>query len=189
MKASVRRQYGSPKIFRSPKRWVLVAGLTLALGLLLSVGLRSPASLKPAIALFFPGVAWVDAETVAGWMARERSKQPVLLDVRTKEEFEVSHLGGAVRTDPDRPDVEALSLQPDSTVVVYCSLGVRSAAIVDELKAAGITEVYNLEGGIFEWANEGRPIFREGEPTDRVHPYGNPWGLYLKSELRAPLEN
>jgi rhodanese-related sulfurtransferase len=174
--------------FRKAKRAAWIAVATLALGLLW-VGLRSPTSLKYVIALWFPEVAWVDAETLSGWMKREPSEQPVLLDVRTRAEFEVSHLGGAVRTDPERPELAALSLQPDSTVVVYCSLGVRSAAIVDELEAAGVTKVYNLEGGIFEWANEGRPIFRNGEPSDRVHPYGKPWGLYLKRELRAPLEH
>jgi len=164
-----------------------IAAIALVLALLLLVGARSPTSLKPVIALWFPGVAWVDAETLSGWMQREPLERPVILDVRTKEEFEVSHLDGALRTDPDHPEIAALHLSGDSPVVVYCSVGVRSAAIVDELEAAGVAKVYNLEGGIFDWANEGRPIFREGEPADQVHPYGEPWGLYLKSELRAPL--
>ncbi len=169
-----------------PWGWIAATGLVLVL--LLFVGARSPTSLKHVIAVWFPEVAWVDAETLSRWMTREASKQPVILDVRSKEEFEVSHLGGALRADPDHPDIAALSLPPDSTVVVYCSLGVRSAAIVDELEAAGFTKVYNLKGGIFDWANDGLPIFRGGEPADQVHPYGKPWGLYLKRELRAPLE-
>ncbi|MDH3199468.1 MAG: rhodanese-like domain-containing protein [Myxococcales bacterium] len=169
------------------KLWVWIAGISLALGMLLSVVARSPASLKPVIAVWFPEIAWVDAQTLSGWMNREPSERPVILDVRTKEEFEVSHLESAVRAEPGRPDIAALNLRADSTVVVYCSLGVRSAAIVDELEAAGVAKVYNLEGGIFDWANEGRPIFRDGKPAHQVHPYGEPWRLYLKSELRAPL--
>ncbi len=173
----------------SLKPWIWLAGVSLVLGMLLFAGARSPSSLKHVIGTWFPDVAWVDAETLSGWMNREPSERPVILDVRTKEEFDVSHLEGALRTDPDHPDIAALNLRAETTVVVYCSVGARSAAIVDELVAAGFAKVYNLEGGIFDWANEGRPIFRDGEPTDQVHPYGEPWGLYLKSELRAPLGN
>jgi rhodanese-related sulfurtransferase len=108
----------------------------------------------------------------------------VVLDVRTPEEFAVSHLPGAVRVDPDRADLGSLAVAEESTVVVYCSVGYRSAAIAEALEAAGVERVYNLRGGIFAWANEGRPMIRDGAPVHRVHPYDPIWGRLLRKELR-----
>jgi rhodanese-related sulfurtransferase len=71
------------------------------------------------------------------------------------------------------------------TVVVYCSIGYRSAAIVDQLQDAGIGEVYNLEGGLFEWANRDRPIYRGQERVHEVHPLNRWWGMLLKRDRRA----
>ncbi|MBW2188974.1 MAG: rhodanese-like domain-containing protein [Deltaproteobacteria bacterium] len=53
--------------------------------------------------------------------------------MRTEAEFEVSHLQGARRVDPDDPKIESLQIAPDATVVVYCSVGYRSAAIIKQL--------------------------------------------------------
>ena len=49
-------------------------------------------------------------------------------------------------------------------------------------------EVYNLQGGIFQWAMEGRHIVdKEGERTSVVHPYSAVWGKLLPGRLRATL--
>jgi rhodanese-related sulfurtransferase len=109
----------------------------------------------------------------------------VLLDVRAPEEFQVSHLRGARDADPRNLNIEALSIPSDATVVVYCSIGYRSASIVDELKRAGIGKIYNLEGGLFAWANEDRPIFRGTEQVHKVHPFNRIWALLLRRDLRA----
>ena len=74
-------------------------------------------------------------------------------------------------------------------VVVYCSVGYRSAAIVQRIERAGVGRVYNLEGGIFAWANEGRPIFKDNARAKLVHPYDKLWGLLLHEDLRAPAAN
>ena len=42
-----------------------------------------------------------------------------------------------------------------------------------------------MSGSIFEWANEGRPVERNGERVDKVHPYNGTWGKLLKPQLRA----
>jgi hypothetical protein len=44
---------------------------------------------------------------------------------------------------------------------------------------AGYTNVTNLEGSIFAWANQSRPLVQEGKPTDKVHPYNAFWGALL----------
>ena len=48
--------------------------------------------------------------------------------------------------------------------------------------------VYNLEGSLFKWANEGRPLvdFR-GEKTILCHPYNAVFGKMLNRQLRSSL--
>ena len=76
-------------------------------------------------------------------------------------------------------------------IVTYCSVGYRSAGVAQRLRAAGFTQVYNLEGSLFRWANEGRPLYRGDTLVHQVHPYDRVWGTLLKEELRAyiPSEN
>jgi rhodanese-related sulfurtransferase len=169
----------------SPWLWIPVVmfGLVIALRL----GCHSAVLLKPAIAARFPHVQWVDTETLSRWVKRAPEKQPTLLDVRTEAEFEVSHLRGAHRVDPDERKIEPLHIAPEATVVVYCSVGYRSAAIVEQIQRAGVRTVYNLEGGIFAWANQGHPVYRENERAELVHPYNKLWGRLLREDLRAPL--
>jgi rhodanese-related sulfurtransferase len=109
----------------------------------------------------------------------------VLLDARQPSEYRVSHLRGARRIDPDHPDIEGLSVPRDARVVVYCAVGWRSGDVASRLQEAGYRQVYNLEGGIFGWANRGRPVYRDGERVRRVHPYDETWGRLLDRELHA----
>jgi hypothetical protein len=46
--------------------------------------------------------------------------------------------------------------------------------------------VRNLDGSIFAWANEGRPLERNGQPAQLVHPYDALWGKLLDPARRAP---
>jgi hypothetical protein len=73
--------------------------------------------------------------------------------------------------------------------VIHCTCGEldRSAELATRLRAAGFTHVRNLDGSIFRWANEHRPIVRDGAPASRVHPYNKSWGRLLADDARAPL--
>ena len=110
-----------------------------------------------------------------------------LLDVRSPEEFAVSQLKGGVSV----PTEKALSkqvdtLQKDTLIVVYCSVGLRSAVTAQALQKRGFRNVFNLEGSLFEWANTGLPIYRGDMKVDRVHPFDRKWGDLLNASLRAP---
>ena len=49
-------------------------------------------------------------------------------------------------------------------------------------------EVYNLEGGVFQWACEGRGMVNStGEKVTTVHPYSMLWGKLLPYNLRHQL--
>ena len=97
----------------------------------------------------------------------------ILLDTREKEEYEVSHLPGAIWTGYDHFNEAVLDLlDKDKAVVVYCSVGYRSERIGERMQKAGFTQVYNLYGGIFQWTNEGNAVENAaGEPTPKVHGY------------------
>jgi hypothetical protein len=41
----------------------------------------------------------------------------------------------------------------------------------------------NLDGSIFQWANEGRAVYRGDVPVQQVHPYGKRWAGLLKEGL------
>ena len=94
---------------------------------------------------------------------------PALLDVRTEAEFAVSHLPGALRIDPDASPAQVVAaIRPNTAVVVYCSVGYRSSQLAKRLQKAGVAGVSNLDGSIFQWANEGRLLHKAGEPAKVV---------------------
>jgi rhodanese-related sulfurtransferase len=138
----------------------------------------------------FPEVQQLQPAELADWLADTNRVQPVLLDVRTKTEFAVSHLPGARQVEPKAAVADLVATLPtNQPVVVYCSVGYRSSELAVRLRRAGVTNVLNLEGSIFQWANEGRPVERDGQLVREVHPYNETFGRLLKAELRpAKLE-
>lgn len=144
---------------------------------------KGPASLQPVIARAHPQVHWVDVPTLSSWMATGRA---VVVDVREAEEYGVSHLPDALLMKPGGK-LPKISPAPGQRIVVYCSVGWRSATAAKRLAAVHRTPVYNLTGGIFEWANQGRPLINQDGPAHRVHPYDWAWGQWLEPEARAPL--
>lgn len=143
------------------------------------------ASVRSAVDTRYSDVRWVSADTLSSWLASDAP--PQLLDSRARAEFDVSHLAGAVWIDPDHPDWSVVDPTPARRVVVYCSVGWRSGSIAQQLGDRGRPNVYNLEQGLFGWANAGRPMVRGGRPATRVHPYDAVWGQMLLPERRAPL--
>ncbi len=183
---------------------VLLFGAFLPLGLFIldSALAEAPTRLQPAIEAAHPGVPWIDTASLAADLTQ--APRPILLDVREEAEFAVSHLEGAHRISPNlaerlsSPDGDAiwanlrqrLHLESNDHVVVYCSVGYRSAALGQALIARGV-RVRNLLGGLFQWANEGRPLVRQRnrqqQTATRVHPYDQTWGRFLEANRRAPL--
>lgn len=135
----------------------------------------------------FPTVRRITPNELSAWLNDPQRAPPVLLDVRTRAEFEVSQIHGARRVEPGASAGE-IELSKDRPIVTYCSVGYRSAALATKLQEAGYTHVQNLSGSIFQWANEGRPLEHAGRPAEKVHPYNAAWGKLLKPERRASTE-
>jgi rhodanese-related sulfurtransferase len=132
----------------------------------------------------YPSVKQIRTETLAMWLVDTNRIQPLLVDVRSDEEFAVSHIRNAMHA-VSVERVKQLAIGADVPVVVYCAVGYRSSAFAQKLQKAGVTNVFNLDGSIFQWANEGREIVRAGMPVKDVHPYDRKWGQLLKPEYRA----
>ncbi len=112
--------------------------------------------------------------------AARDSAAVLFLDAREPKEYAVSHIQGAVPVGYDQFDIGKLSgLSKDRRVIVYCSVGYRSEKIAEKLLAAGFRNVYNLYGGIFEWVNQGHPVYGDKGQTERVHAYSRTWGIWL----------
>jgi rhodanese-related sulfurtransferase len=111
----------------------------------------------------------------------------LLVDVREPEEFAVSRLPGARQTQRIAEVRAWLAGGEYDRVVVYCSVGYRSAKFVRQLQRAGIANAANLEGSIFAWANAGYPVENDAGPTPLVHPFDASWGALLDPQRRAPL--
>ena len=160
----------------------------LSLALLFACAARSHAFgwalVNAKIRSEFPDVRRITTAELAAWLNDASRPAPLLLDVRTRAEFEVSHLQRATHVEPDTP-ASTVRAGKDRTVVTYCSVGYRSGAFAKKLTDAGFKNVVNLEGSIFRWANEGRPLVRDGRRADKVHPYNGTWGLLLKRQNRA----
>lgn len=134
-------------------------------------------------------VPQTDAWTLADLLADPRRRKPLLVDVRTAAEWEVSHLPGARTVPQPDPTAAPFADLPRSTpILVYCSVGWRSARAARALRAAGFTEVRNLSGGIFVWANRGHRLVRpDGRRASVVHPYTGNWGRLLEPRVRGAL--
>jgi len=138
------------------------------------------------IASDYPHVPSISTDSLAERLSDEATPHPMLLDARSPEEYAVSHLAGARRVDPKADTYPALDTLPtDRPIVVYCSVGYRSAGVAQALRDQGFTNVANLQGSIFRWANEGRPVYRDDQRVAAVHPYDATWGRLLTDSLHA----
>lgn len=162
---------------------ILFAGFLALLALILVIGVvPQQVSLKLAqwtVRARFPDVRSISTTQLANWLSDSNREAPVLLDVRTEDEFNVSHLPDAVR------EASPETIASGRPIVAYCSIGWRSAESVLRLAHDGHTNVLNLEGSIFVWASEGRPLESHGQPIRKVHPYDSKWGRLLPSALRS----
>ncbi|SDG95845.1 rhodanese-like domain-containing protein [Winogradskyella thalassocola] len=112
----------------------------------------------------------------------------ILLDAREIKEYNVSHIPNSTYVGYDDFDLDTVVKSiPDTskTIVIYCSVGIRSEDIAEQLKKKGYTNVYNLFGGIFEWKNNNFPLLdSEGNETDYVHAYSKDWSKWLLKGIK-----
>lgn len=110
-----------------------------------------------------------------------------LLDTREEKEFNVSHIKNARNTGYFWFDMRKIYDIPyNATLVLYCSVGIRSEKIAEKLISAGYKNVFNLYGGIFEWVNQGHPVYKQnGVQTSEIHTFDKAWSRWVERGTRV----
>jgi rhodanese-related sulfurtransferase len=120
---------------------------------------------------FYAAFPWITAEEF-----RQQQDERVwhIVDVRTEVERAVSIIPGAISISDYESRINEFAGDP---VLIYCTVGCRSAAYAQTLHDQGI-EVYNLWGGVVDWALHGGSFATlTGTSTCKVHTHGRRWNL------------
>ena len=108
------------------------------------------------VCILFTGCGKNGYQTISASKAKEMmNENTVVLDVRTKTEYEMNHIENAINIPLDEIDQVALEKLKDKnqTILVYCQSGARSKQASQKLVDLGYTEVYNF-GGLNQWNYE-----------------------------------
>jgi rhodanese-related sulfurtransferase len=86
--------------------------------------------------------------------------KPIVLDVRTPEEFADGHIAGATNVDAHDPDFAKKVAQLDHKrpVIVHCAAGGRSSRMLPAVTAQKFPEVYHMNKGFSAWSGAGKPV-------------------------------
>lgn len=123
----------------------------------------------------------------------------VLFDVREEKEYKTSHIKDAYWINSlsdisEQQQIVSTLLKSKNAqeVIVYCSVGYRSAQLIEQLQKSQLQNYnfVNMEGGIFKWVNEGN-LVTDNSNTNvcYVHPYNAVWGKLLDAKFRFDLKN
>jgi rhodanese-related sulfurtransferase len=85
------------------------------------------------------------------------NSRPLIIDVRSVEEFQQSHVPGAINLPHDTFSElpEHLKLDKNDELVVYCESGKRAELVINTLEKQGYFEIRHLEGDMRAWRNAG----------------------------------
>lgn len=117
------------------------------------------------LALLMPVASKASRPAVAPAAVAEisaQSKPPLLLDVRTPQEFAAGHVPGAVNIPHDQLASRLSEIDRDHWVLVYCRSGARATMAERVLVDEGI-EVRQVEGSWLRWQAEQRPVEVPGD--------------------------
>jgi phage shock protein E len=88
------------------------------------------------------------------------TKNILILDVRTPEEYRLGHIPDAISFDYyDSKFIDSISSLPhDAVILVYSRSGKRSSEALDILGNLRYSRIHNMLGGFLAWKKEGRRI-------------------------------
>ncbi|MEL6469425.1 MAG: rhodanese-like domain-containing protein [Cyanobacteria bacterium J06623_4] len=105
-----------------------------------------------------PHTEQISASTLAAQI--EQGVAPLILDVRTAEEYATSHIPGALNINYQDIPAQLSSLQPyaNQEIIVYCERGVRASRAETHLAKAGFSNVRQLSGDMSAWRAANLPV-------------------------------
>ncbi|MGE5161418.1 MAG: rhodanese-like domain-containing protein [Betaproteobacteria bacterium] len=86
------------------------------------------------------------------------SRNALVIDVRTPEEFATGSLPGARNIPVDKFDQKMRDIKKDKPLIVVCASDSRAGRAAAQLRASGYAEVFVLAGGLAAWRAAGLPI-------------------------------
>jgi rhodanese-related sulfurtransferase len=80
-----------------------------------------------------------------------------VIDVRNPDEYQAGHVPGAALIPVNSVFARREELPKDKDLIFVCAVGQRSALAAEMAAAAGLTRLFNLEGGTDAWIKAGMP--------------------------------
>jgi rhodanese-related sulfurtransferase len=89
-----------------------------------------------------------------------KQKDAVVLDVRSREEYEAGHIPGSVNLPINAKDFDerVKKLDKDKTYLVHCAVGGRSARASAKMHEAGVPKLFDFSGGMRAWTEAEKPV-------------------------------
>ncbi len=81
-----------------------------------------------------------------------------VIDVREPHEYNAGHVPNASLIPHQSVYARREELPRDKDIIFLCAVGQRSALACEMAAAAGLTRLYNLEGGTDAWIKAGLPV-------------------------------
>ena len=105
-------------------------------------------------------------------MAMLEQDAAVFIDTRQPAEMAVSTIPGAVTK---QAFLDNRDRYVGQTAIAYCTISYRSGLFAKDMATIGMN-IVNLRGGILAWTLAGGTVYDDqGQPTRRVHVYGDKW--------------
>jgi rhodanese-related sulfurtransferase len=86
------------------------------------------------------------------------SQDTIWIDVREPSEWNDGRIPRSTLVPLNTLLLSPRKYLDSDNVVFYCAQGIRSAVACEVAAAVGLTKIYNLEGGIIDWAAKGFPV-------------------------------
>ena len=123
------------------------------LAIALSLSVAAPAAADPA----------AQAESISPselQSRRDAGTAPVVIDVRTSDEYASGHIPGAVNIPFDQVAARIREVEAPHGVALYCMVGPRARRGEAALLTSGYESVFHIEGGLAAWEASGLPVER-----------------------------
>jgi rhodanese-related sulfurtransferase len=121
----------------------------------------TPAESLPALRTNDAGAVLVTQEEVLRMI--DAGTAPVILDVRTAEEFAEGHVPGAINISHDElaDRLAEIDATRDTGLIVYCRSGRRAGIAEELLLSEGFRDVQHLEGDMIAWLEANQPTEKQ----------------------------
>lgn len=102
------------------------------------------------------GIEVIDAKK----LIELQEKGIVVVDIRTKKEYDQGHIPGVEWIDFFSDDFLIQMKKKDlkEPIIIHCAVGGRSAKAANMLKEAGFSVIYDYKGGFADWQSKGLEI-------------------------------